>query len=275
MRVNYFSCSAFADKVRGTPKPSAATSKEWNAWRRQAKHAHPIRFWLAEEALDNVQNVLNFIPDKIDDLRYYVNNRFCSRTNSLTAHPRDIEPGTWCDVGNRFLPCLFNELVNFVEVEKAWMHVAWNQETAKEYKLPFWRKHRWAKWCAEWRSIEAGLAHLDWEISLVNNEEMGYDATHPDYNLPTQQARSALEQKTLYLWWIARTARPDPYDVSGWSALCDRRRKEDGFLEDETPEEREESEKALDALHKLEQKYEAEDDEMLIRLIKIKKSLWT
>jgi hypothetical protein len=34
-------------------------------------------------------------------------------------------------VGNRFLPCLFNELVDFVEIEQAWHHCVWSDEAKK------------------------------------------------------------------------------------------------------------------------------------------------
>ena len=112
---DYWSCGKFADWLRGTPKIKCGTSEEWDAWYKQAAQNHPIRYWIAEEGLDKLQSLWCWIPERFNDARYYINNRFVSRTNSLTAHPRDIKPGQWQDVGNRFLPCLFNELVDFVE----------------------------------------------------------------------------------------------------------------------------------------------------------------
>jgi len=46
-------------------------------------------------------------------------------------------------------------------------------------------------------------------------------------------------------------------------------------LEDRTPEEANMAKTALDKTHEIEQAYEAEDEAMLIRLIKIRNSLWT
>jgi hypothetical protein len=84
---------------------------------------HNFRYWLAEEGLDYLQKFVMFIPDNLYAIKYYINNRWVTRSHSLTAHPRDIKPGTWHDVGNRFLPCLFNELQDFVEVNYWFLRV--------------------------------------------------------------------------------------------------------------------------------------------------------
>ena len=120
MRTTYWSCTKLANRIRGKKKPLAATSEDWDVWHKEAKQAHPIRYWIAEEALDKVQAFIWWPVDKIYSVKYYINNRWVTRTHALTAHPRDIKPGQWMDVGYRFLPCLFNELVDFVEVELAW-----------------------------------------------------------------------------------------------------------------------------------------------------------
>ena len=119
MPNHYWTCSKFADWVRGTPKGEAKTSEGWDNWHKLAGQSK-IRYWLAEEGLDYLQKVVFYVPDTLYSIKYYINNRWVTKTHALTAHPRDIKPGRWCDVGNRFLPCLFNELVDFVEVELAW-----------------------------------------------------------------------------------------------------------------------------------------------------------
>lgn len=274
----YWSCGKFADWVRGTPKLSAGTSKEWREWKREASSAHPIRFWIAEEALDSIQNIFTWVPEKINSVRYYLNNRFVIQTHALVAHPQDIPRGQWRDVGNRFLPTMFNALVDFVEIECAWMHVAWDDKARAEYDLPWWRKQWWTRWFVQWRNSKAGLAHLDWEISLVYNEDMGVYPGDELYGKPTQQAEGAKEVKELYLWWTTvYRNRPDPYEVGGWSDLCEKRRSQfdDVLWEDETEAQRAETRNSLDRTHKIEAAYEAEDEAMMIRLIKIRHKLWT
>lgn len=269
---NYWTCSNFADWLRGSDKLSMGTSKEWAQWKRASKEKHPFRYWLAEEGLDHLQDIWMWIPDRLNSIRYYVNNRWVTRTHALTAHPRDIKRGDWHDVGNRFLPCMFNELVDFVEIELAWSNCMWNDEARKQFDMPWWRR-----WYRQWRSEEAAMAYLAWAKTLTNAEFLDEDKKHEA--VPTAQAESAKEIEILYKWWkYERPARPDPYEVSGWSAICDRRREaypDELLPEDTTKEEKAETRKSLDVLRDLEAKYEAEDEEMMIRLIKVRHGLWT
>jgi hypothetical protein len=277
IRSRYWSCTKFADKIRGTAKPTAETGKGWDLWNKEAKAKYPIRYWIAEEALDAVQKYIYYIPDKLYEIKYYVNNRWVSRTHSLTADSSHIRPGTWRDLGDRILPCLFDELVEFVEVELAWKHIAWDEEARKKYKVPFWGAG-WFRW-RTWRNTQAGLDYLAWEMSLVNDGSWGTAEDDPDYGKPTFQAQKAKEILELYRWWTeVYPNRPDPHDASGWTAICDRRRQSGKHfldLENNTAEEEAETRTALDLCHKMEEDYYAEDEQMLIRLIKIRRSLWT
>lgn len=277
MRRNYWSCSKFADWLRGSDKPPCATSKGWRLWKEAAKETHPIRFWIVEEGFDYAQNFVMWPIDKLYELKYYINNRFVTRTHTLTAHKRDIPRGQWCDVGNRFLPCLFNELVDYVEIELAWWNVAWSDDKQDKYNTPFWAKG-WFRW-RTWRCKQAGLDNLDWQRALVMDEQYCMEPTDEDYGKPTSQAVRAQEILDLYTWWTeVRPKRGDPHDLSGWTAICDARRdRNEGFfdVESRTEEEREATRKALDLCHEIESKYEQEDEDMLIRLIKIRQGLWT
>jgi len=276
MRSNYWSCSKFADWLRGTAKLSAGTSEEWDEWRTTAQMKHNFRYWLAEEALDAIQNFVNYPMDKLNDVRYYINNRWVSKSHALTAHPRDIRPGSWCDVGNRFLPCLFNELVDFVEIEQAWHYCMWNEEERVKYNVP-WYRSGWLRW-RTWRCPEAGLAYLTWASTLTNEEFLEEGEKH--LAEPTYQAKAAKEIIELYTWWTTvYRNRPDPYEASGWTAYCEAARLANGgrlsFSGDKSPELAEMSKIAMDKMHKMEEAYEAEDEAMMIRLIKIRQSLWT
>lgn len=277
MRAKYWNCSTFADWLRGTAKPGAATSKGWSIWKKDAMAAHPFRYWLVEEGLYKIQNFVNYIPDRLNDVRYYINNRWVSRSHALTAHPRDIKPGQWRDLGNRFLPCMFNELVDFVEIEQAWHHVMWSSEAKTKFQTPWWRRG-WLRW-RTWRCPEAGMEYLNWAAGLTMNEDMGLVPSDPKYGTPTHQAIAAKEIIALYKWWTeVYPNRPDPYDVSGWSEICARRRENDPddlLGEDDTENEKKESRKALNIANHVEENYSKEDEAMMIRLIKIRDSLWT
>jgi hypothetical protein len=264
----YWSCTKFANWLRGTPKPNAATGKGWDDWETESKQAHPFRHWLAEEALGEIQDFVTWPNRKLHDIKYYINNRWITRSHALTAHPSNINPGSWCDVGNRFLPCLFNELVDFVEVEQAWHHVLWNEEAQVKYAVP-WYRRGWLR-LRTWRCPEAGIAHLSWASELRTDDNSEY----------TYQAKAAQEILTLYHWWKdVYPNRPDPHDASGWSEWCEIRREKNGgnlFRDDnDTMADRDKTREILDKSNLLEEEQKQEDEDMMIRLIRVRDSLWT
>jgi hypothetical protein len=276
MRSHYWTIGPFADWLRGTPKLKMGTSEEWDNWYKAAEKAHPIRYWIAEEGLDYLQKVVYYIPDRLNDVRYYVNNRWISHSHALTAHPQDIRPGDWSDVGSRFLPCLFNELVDFVEIEQAWHHCMWSDDAKTKFNVPWYRKG-WLR-LRTWRCPEAGMEYLKWASTLTTEEFLKEGEKHKAE--PTYQAKAAKEIIELYTWWTTTYRnRPDPYDASGWTAYCELSRMANGgklnFSDDKSPTLKKASTKAHKLLRKIEADYEKEDEQMMIRLIKIRGSLWT
>jgi hypothetical protein len=123
------------------------------------------------------------------------------------------------------------------------------------------------------------MEYLKWASTLTNEEFLGEDEKHKAE--PTYQAKAAKEIIELYTWWTTTYRnRPDPMDASGWSAHCEAMRvKYPGSffssLNSKDPEDRKASNKAHKLLTKIEKAYEKEDEEMMIRLIKIRESLWT
>jgi hypothetical protein len=115
-------------------------------------------------------------------------------------------------------------------------------------------------------------------MTLTNTDWCEPD--HPEYGKPTGQALRAKELKELYVWWtVTYRARPDPYDASGWTAACEAQREANGgklsFSTPKDPVLKKASDKAHKLLQKIEEGYEAEDEAMMIRLIKARDSLWT
>jgi hypothetical protein len=278
MRSRYWSHGKFAKWIintfGGVQCLKSGTSEEWSAWRKEAKKAK-FSYWFTEKFLSRLQNIVNWPNDKLTDIRHYLYNRFMSKSHYLRT---GLEPGAYHGVDTRLLHGMFEELVTFIEVEKAWMMVVWNKETAKKYKAPYGL--RWK----EWRCPQAGLDHLAWEINLKHDDEW-VDKGDPIYGQPTSQAIAAQAQLELYNWWkTIRPARPDPYDASGWSKYCDDMRKKrmvDGdddilsFLSDRTDEEQAMSKCAATRCEEIEKQYDDEDTNMMCKLVQIRKSLWT
>jgi hypothetical protein len=274
----YWNCSKFADWLRGSTKPEFFSGPEWAEWKKESYSKYPIRFWLAEVGLDHLQDFLTWPLAKLNSIRYYINNRFVIRSHALTSHPNDCKRGEYNNFGDRILPCLFNELVNFVEIENAWHHVAWDTEASKRYSPPFWAKGKFK--ISVWRSAEAGVENLKWQSNLVYNEDWGCSPSDPDYGKPTDQAIKAKEILELYHWWKeVYPKRPDPNDAGGWTSYCSAISVgNDNFMtmiSDRNEEDRATSNEILKRTTKIEEDYEKEDEEMMIRLIKIRKSLWT
>lgn len=268
-RSQYWGSTKFADRIRGIVKPYAATGDEWERWRKEAKEKSPIRYWIADTLLDSIQDVINWPVDKIYDVKYYIVNRWVDQSYALVAHPKHIKRGQWMDLDNRILYCLFDELVDFVEIEKAYCNYRWDEEKAKSKR--WWQVGRWRT--RTWRSAEAGIDHLEWEMSLTDEEWID-DKTQAK---PTAQAITAKEVFDLYTWWTqVYPNRPDPYDVSGWSAYCDSRRERGvGMLCSDPEKDKWNVDEILKKSNEIEKQYQDEEQEMLIRLIKVRKNLWT
>ena len=274
---DYWTCSKFADWLRGTMKPGAATSKGWNDWKAEAKSAHPIRYWLAEEGLDKLQDVWCWIPERINDVRYYINNRWVHVTHGMVSS--SLEKGKFHEFETRLLHSMFDQLVDFVEIEQAWHHVMWDEKAREKFHTPWWQRHWFFRWGRKWRCPDAGIEYLVWASGLKVDESMGLSKGDDGYGEPTGQAITAKETLELYRWWkVERPKRPDPMDAGGWSEYCEQRRAKghDFFdMDDKTPEEAAQSKTALDRTHEIEAAQEKEDEEMMIRLIKIRQGLWT
>jgi hypothetical protein len=178
------------------------------------------------------------------------------------------------DVRERLLHGMFALLVDFIEVEKAWMNFY-----SKGLLLSKWDRFK-AKYIGILRSPKLGLEYLFWEIDLKNDPEHG--------EMCKSQSESAQEELELYKWWTQiRPARPDSSDAVGLSDFYDKNRDRimkfrpcpdyPGMSESYNELTEEEDKLYSELVHKsfeLEEKYELEDIEMMLRLCKIQRCLW-
>lgn len=270
---NYWSCSKFADWLRGTVKPISGTCEEWNAWKKEAKQKS-FRYWLAEDGLDYLQNII-YAPITLRDMIHcHISNRFVAKTHTLTSK---LKRGQWHEFDTRLLHSAFDELINFVETELAHQYYIWTTNDREKYQIPWYRKFSRLGF---WRCPEAGLDYLNWAAQLKNDEEW-LDKNNPEFGKPTQQALAAQEILILYNWWKnERPNRPDPHDASGLNAHYDKKTKNANENDNDTLSQifssnKTEDERAMLKLAaKLEEEQDNEDTDMLIRLIKIRQFLW-
>lgn len=125
--------------------------------------------------------------------------------------------------------------------------------------------HSYRYWLAE-----AGVAYLKWAADFKVDDDWpcknGFEI-----GAPTPQALAAQEILLLYQWWKHdRPNRSDPMKASGWDEYCEKHPRSTRSLED-----KEVCKDILNICQKMEKEQEDEDTDMLIRLVKIRKYLWT
>lgn len=196
------------------------------------------------------------------DIKDFIRYRVYDRYNIIKIH--SLKPGYW-DADTRLLHGMFDLLVDFIEIEKAHMHKIFD-DTGK-YKW-YKRLHGWVPFIKD-RDPEAGLDYLDWEIEFAKD--------------CPGQSESAQEQKILYLWWKKFPERKDPwqewYDFhdSMWSkyALLVKDLSRFNMGKIMTGLELNEESRLLKRCQELESSNTQEEEDMLIRLIKVRECLWT
>lgn len=246
--MSYWSISKFANLVRGTPTLKMGTTEEWREWTAAAKLAHPVRFWLSDTALDVVQDTLRYPSKKVNDIRWYIHNRYVIKSHQMTAPVSQIKPGEWQEFGDRMLPCLFGELINFVD----------HQLSYKEKGFTI-----------------LGITALAEQCQLTYDKHW-CEPTDEEWGKYTPQAIGAQEILALYTWWNeVYLHRIDPNELSGWNKLCDRLDAKEDFWTTTPVYTPEESAAAFKLLDEIEQQYKEEDTQMMIRLIQVRGSLWT
>lgn len=285
IRVHYWSNSKLVSKVRaafGYIKPKAATHSDWKKWKKDYRTARPFCYWLTEELPGIVQDYFCGPSDLLDKVYYKLNARFKDRYFGMTS---SLNKWQYHEVDTRILYCNFQTFIDFIEVEMAHCFI-YDDDRQKKYNYKWYHKSRVLSFfIPEWRSPEAGLEHLRWKSELRFNEE--YVGDHnPEllqefkdsgkYNTLTHEAIHAIEVLALYEWWtITRPNRPDPHEVSGFNKYYGNLDDIEDILDRPKGLTEEKSREMYSIMNKIEEDYENEDTDMLVRLMKIRRGLWT
>lgn len=272
-------------KVFKIDKPKALPWGGWEIWDEELKSSRPIAFFLTEVLPVWVEVIPNYTVKYLTDFRQYVR----ARNNYSHGLTSNLEKGQYHDMSSRMMHSLFDSFVNYIEVDEAYSYISCgNDEVMKKYNIPFTERHSFLNWGKCYPVPQAGIDKLKWEMNLDAGNSQGsiWDSRQSDI---------AVEKMTLYTWWtVIRPARGDSWVVSGfrqfWDAMDEKygedfpsasktRRRRTGWLNRGnnilTVAERKTYNKLSDAKSKLEQQWEDEDDAMLLRLVKIRRNLWT
>lgn len=243
-------------------KPHAMGWGEWEDWHEETKRARPFAYFIMETIPDKIDDLKKMITRPYNNARAWLRYRIFDRYHVIST---GLAPDYY-DADTRMLHGMFNLLVDYVEVELAWVHVVFSDEKRKKRTHPWWSLG-WTRF-KSFRDPQAGLDHLRWEMTLDS------PALSPSERNPYQAAK-AREVWELYHWWkFIRPTRPDPHDESGWSDYCAGKNLRDLFS-DRDDEDQARSMEMINRTNEIEKAYDQEDEDMLVRLVKIRKSLWT
>lgn len=254
------------------------TSEEWAALEKFNKAKNKALDWATDDFIDRIQDICYLPYDVMNTIMLAFNARFI---DSYWTARSDLPRWKYHEVDTRMLHCNFELLVNFVEYEKASMMVWCDDE--ERAKIKWYKKYKPFKYFFDRANPENGLKYLDWESSLIQDaswfgyetEEEAKEKYGDKYGQPTAQAIKAMKIKELYLWWKnVRPARPDPYEVTGYNEYQKTKDPNESMWERFNNIDKTEHE-MFKLVGEIDESYEKEDDEKLIELISIRRSLWT
>lgn len=236
-RIHRWSCGKFANWIRGSDKPYALEWDKWEEWKKEQKKQRPFRYWLSDTFLKKLQDIVYFPVDVYRTIKVYVRNRYIDKLQYLHT---GLKPGEYYDLDRRILHALFNELVDFVELELA-ASMKWDKD--KNYKF------------VKGRCQQAQDDYFKWANHLKHQGWL------------TEQAKASRKIQKLYEWWKnERPNRIDPFSSSEFSYDIDE------IIDHKNIKQKQ---KKIKKAYDLELEQEDEDTRMLIELIKIRNHLWT
>jgi len=231
--------------------PNFASMEEWRDIDIREK-SMPMRYFI----LRTVPCWISVKHMQLNDFRYWFKYRLQNKHKYHLVNT-GLTPNYY-EIDKRMLHANFNLLKNFVEDELA--------------NLQYWNRDKNdPNWIFD--NKLAGLEHLDWQISLIHDESAGIAKDHKLYGKATPQAINATETKKLYLWWVNdRPNRKDP-----WGSIELDHKPSKSMYDAFTGTDEEKAARIVRGKKRMamEEKYNSEDDEMLIRLIRVRQDLWS
>jgi len=189
----------------------------------------------------------------ITDPLAYIYNRWVDPSDRVIIKHPDYPQGHYHDTDYVMMYVLFQLLVDYVEIEcgnflSTRYENSWQKWHRRFRELPL------IQWLVPpVRNARRGLHHLRWEMTLKDEHVLS-------------QSASAKEVFTLYRFWKhERPRRVDPFDA--WHMV---REGKDW----KSPKTEQEDALFLEAVA-LETAQEQEDTDMLTRIVKVRKCMWT
>lgn len=236
--------------------PGALDAHGWSLFNTEFKKNAPIRYWLSTVFPNTVLYPIKY---RYNAMVSWISCRTIDRRHVIKT---GLSPGYYCK-DTLLLYASFNILVDFVEVELARREI-WSDtycKTFAETYIPFYRD------LIPFRNPELGIQSLEWQATLD-------DVNLPPHEQCVEQAVNAREQLALYRWWKSRENRPKlvlpAYSDQGLGNMACFHPDFDQSAKDFV-----EYNLVITARGEQEEAWQEEDTAMLIRLAKIRQSLWS
>jgi hypothetical protein len=240
--------------------PASMSSKGWRLFKKEFKEVAPVRYWFKHE----FRYFILPIKWKCETIRNWIRYRTYDRYHIVDT---GLTPGYY-DPLTTMLHVNFNIMKDFVEVEQAWHSYMWSddwktQASWYEKHMPFYR------FFYPFRRPDLGIKHLEWASTLD-------DPSLPPHERCDSQAQHARELLIIYKWWVHDRPARKKIDYPEYSD-----QGLDGLLAcfdadfDQTAPDFVAHRAAMDKGIDQDELWEKEDEEFLIRLMKIRRGLWT
>lgn len=231
-------------------KPDFAKHEDWENFYANARIKQPIVYFITEYIPNKAKRCKNWYYNSV---YYYIAHRTFDKYHIVDT---GLKPG-YMDCDLRMIHVIFNLLVEFIEIEYSnWQIDSGNFE---KYPVPWWG--HWPASIRIKRNPQAGVDYLKKEVILNSSSE----------------DTSIQEIWELYHWWkYVRPNRPRPSDISGWNEWS-RSHKGQRLFDDDylTPDELIFKRDLLEESNRISQSYNQEDDDMSVRLMRVRRNLWT
>lgn len=222
-----------------------------------------------------IWNHLKYICNKV---YYEIRNRFFAKYYRIDI--REMPKGAWWDFDHKAFHVLLQMFEDFILNEKGASELSrWEYNRKKEkartsaqqyYEELSWYERKFSK-----RKIlkeKFAIEYLKWEIDLVND----LDTAEYERKVRRSQSESAVEQLAIWKWWTEiYKNRTDPFDtpeINEYYNNITTTPCENGNFLMNFPEKNREK---INAAHVEENRREEEDTEMMVRICKVRRSLWT
>lgn len=236
----------------------AMSSKGWRLFDKEFREKAPIRWYFHKKFKSDF---VYPVTRKISSVYWWIKYRTTNRYHVICT---GLPPG-YNDIHNVMLHTNFHIFMNFIEIEQAQSCYVFDFEKVQT----FWEKYLPYYWKFNTFPAEKyAMKHLNWAAGLD-------DANIQIHNQSILQAEVARESILLYKWWkydrpARRTAHHVMVDNQGLGTMS---MFDSDF--DRTAPDYIQYQLELKVADLNDELWEQEDEAMLIRLIKIRKSLWT